>query len=89
MTVIEIRPHRWDWKAFESSGVERETADAHPIGDTAGREGCRTIALVQILAQSADSREWPYVSDIRRARLTLGHFRQVTLNHFAGPKSQT
>ena len=22
MTVIEIRPHRWGWKAFETSGVE-------------------------------------------------------------------
>ena len=22
MTVIEIRPHRWGWKAFESRGVE-------------------------------------------------------------------
>jgi hypothetical protein len=22
MTVIEIRPHRWGWKAFEASGVE-------------------------------------------------------------------
>ena len=22
MTVIEIRPHRWGWKAFEAAGVE-------------------------------------------------------------------
>jgi hypothetical protein len=22
MTVIEIRPHRWGWKAFEAEGVE-------------------------------------------------------------------
>jgi len=22
MTVIEIRPNRWGWKAFESPGVE-------------------------------------------------------------------
>jgi hypothetical protein len=22
MTVIEIRPHRWGWKAFEGPGVE-------------------------------------------------------------------
>ena len=22
MTVIEIKPHRWGWKAFESHGVE-------------------------------------------------------------------
>jgi hypothetical protein len=22
MTVIEIRPHRWGWKAFETPGVE-------------------------------------------------------------------
>jgi hypothetical protein len=22
MTVIEIRPHRWGWKAFEAPGVE-------------------------------------------------------------------
>ena len=22
MTLIEIRPHRWGWKAFEASGVE-------------------------------------------------------------------
>ena len=22
MTLIEIRPHRWGWKAFEAAGVE-------------------------------------------------------------------
>jgi hypothetical protein len=22
MTIIEIRPHRWGWKAFEAHGVE-------------------------------------------------------------------
>jgi hypothetical protein len=22
MTVIEIRPHRWGWKAFEAPGIE-------------------------------------------------------------------
>jgi len=22
MTVIEIRPHRWGWKAFKATGVE-------------------------------------------------------------------
>ena len=22
MTVLEIRPHRWGWKVFESPGVE-------------------------------------------------------------------
>ena len=22
MTVIEIKPHRWGWKAFEAQGVE-------------------------------------------------------------------
>lgn len=22
MTVIEIRPHRWGWKAYEATGVE-------------------------------------------------------------------
>ena len=22
MTVIEIRPHRWDWRVFEAPGVE-------------------------------------------------------------------
>jgi hypothetical protein len=22
MTVIEIRPHRWGWKVFETPGVE-------------------------------------------------------------------
>jgi len=22
MTVIEIKPHRWGWKAFEARGVE-------------------------------------------------------------------
>ena len=22
MTVVEIKPHRWGWKAFEAAGVE-------------------------------------------------------------------
>lgn len=29
MTVIEIRPHRWGWKVFESPGVEPVFPEKH------------------------------------------------------------
>jgi len=42
MTVIEIRTHRWGWKAFEASGVEpppyerrRNQLRAEPARDSA------------------------------------------------------
>ena len=40
MTVIELRPHRWGWKAFEAHGVEPVT---HPQWATAPRYVSRFI----------------------------------------------
>ena len=43
MTVIEIRPHRWGWKAFESPGVEpvfsNKEASGQLFDDKAGISG--------------------------------------------------
>jgi hypothetical protein len=44
MTVIEIRPHRWGWKAFEAPGVEpvfleQEQAIAYATGRASFRSG--------------------------------------------------
>jgi hypothetical protein len=33
MTVIEIRPHRWGWKAFEATGVEPVFPNKDPFDD--------------------------------------------------------
>jgi hypothetical protein len=40
MTVIEIRPHRWGWKAFESPGVEPVFPDKDQAIDYAQCRAC-------------------------------------------------
>jgi len=43
MTVIEIRPHRWGWKAFEAPGVEPVfLAQAQAIDYATSRAGFRS-----------------------------------------------
>ena len=36
MTVIEIKPHRWGWKAFEAPGVEPVFAEKEQAIKQAG-----------------------------------------------------
>jgi hypothetical protein len=51
MTVIEIRPHRWGWKAFESSGVEPVLNQEDAIGYATGR-ACFRSGEIRVLDSS-------------------------------------
>jgi hypothetical protein len=49
MMVIEIRPHRWGWKAFESSGVEPVFAKKDQAIDYAQSRACFRSGQIHIL----------------------------------------
>jgi hypothetical protein len=49
MTVIEIRPHRWGWKAFESPGVEPVFPKKDQALDYAQNRACFRSGEIQIL----------------------------------------
>jgi hypothetical protein len=48
MTVIEIRPHRWGWKAFETSGVEPVFPNKDQAIDYAQNRACFRSGEVRI-----------------------------------------
>jgi hypothetical protein len=48
MTVIEIRPHRWGWKAFESPGVEPVFPKKDQAMDYAQNRACFRSGEVRI-----------------------------------------
>jgi len=49
MTVIEIRPHRWGWKAIESHGVERVFPNKDQAIDYAQNRACFRSGEIQVL----------------------------------------
>ena len=49
MTVIEIRPHRWGWKAFESPGVEPVFPKKDQAIDYVQNGACFRSGEIQIL----------------------------------------
>ena len=49
MTVIEIRPHRWGWKAFEAPGVEPVFPKKGQAIDYAQNRACFRSGEIQIL----------------------------------------
>jgi methyl coenzyme M reductase alpha subunit len=48
MTVIEIRPHRWGWKAFEAPGVEPVFSKQDHAFDYAQSRACFRSGEVRI-----------------------------------------
>jgi hypothetical protein len=48
MTVIEIRPHRWGWKAFEAPGVEPVFPNKDQAIDYAQNRACFRSGEVRI-----------------------------------------
>ena len=48
MTVIEIRPHRWGWKAFEARGVEPVFAKKDQAINYAQNRACFRSGEVRI-----------------------------------------
>jgi hypothetical protein len=49
MTVIEIRPHRWDWKAFESPGVEPVFPKKNQAIEYAESRACFRSGQIRVL----------------------------------------
>ena len=49
MTVIEIKPHRWGWKAFEAAGVEPVFPKKDQAIDYAQNRACFRSGQIQIL----------------------------------------
>jgi hypothetical protein len=49
MTVIEIRPHRWGWKAFEAPGVEPVFQQKDQAIDYAQNRACFRSGQIQNL----------------------------------------
>ena len=49
MTVIEIRPHRWGWKAFEAPGVEPLFPKKDQAIDYAQNRACFRSGEIRIL----------------------------------------
>ena len=49
MTVIEIRPHRWGWKAFEAPGVEPVFLNQEQAISYAKGRACFRSGEIQIL----------------------------------------
>jgi hypothetical protein len=49
MTLIEIRPHRWGWKAFEARGVEPVFPKKDQAIDYAQNRACFRSGEIHIL----------------------------------------
>jgi len=54
MTVIEIRPNRWGWKAFESPGVEPVFPKKDQAIDYAQNRACFRSGEIRILDASGN-----------------------------------
>jgi hypothetical protein len=49
MTVIEIRPHHWGWKAFEATGVEPVFPEKGQAIDYAQNRACFRSGQIRVL----------------------------------------
>ena len=49
MTLIEIKPHRWGWKAFESPGVEPVFPRKDQAIDYAQNRACFRSGEIRVL----------------------------------------
>ncbi len=52
MTIIEIKPHRWGWKAFEAAGVEPVFPEKDQAIDYAQNRACFRSGEIRILDAS-------------------------------------
>jgi hypothetical protein len=49
MTIIEIRPHHWGWKAFEATGVEPVFPKKDQAIDYAQNRACFRSGEIRVL----------------------------------------
>jgi hypothetical protein len=49
MTIIEIKPHRWGWRVFESPGVEPVFLEKRQAIDYAETRACFRSGEIRVL----------------------------------------
>jgi uncharacterized protein DUF2188 len=54
MTVIEIRPHRWGWKAFEAPGVEPVFPEKEHAIDYAKTRACFRSGEIRVYDEAGN-----------------------------------
>jgi hypothetical protein len=54
MTVIESKPHRWGWKAFEAPGVEPVFPEKDRAIDYARNRACFRSGEIRVLDSSGE-----------------------------------
>ena len=60
MTVIEIRPHRWGWKAFEAPGVEPVFPKKDQAIDYALQRACFRSGELRIFDSTGSNSRFPH-----------------------------
>jgi hypothetical protein len=68
MTVIEIRSHRWGWKAFEAPGVETVFPDKRGAISYAQQRACFRSGEIRILDSSGNVERVIPFDDANRKR---------------------
>jgi hypothetical protein len=66
MTVIEIRPHCWGWKAFEGLGVEPVFPKKDQAIDCAQNRACFRSGEIRVLDSSGNVERTIAFSDANR-----------------------
>ena len=78
MTVIEIRPHRWGWKVFESPGVEPVFPEKRQAIDYAETRACFRAGEIRVLDSSGNI-ERAIAFDETNRKLSLRN--EIRANH--------
>ena len=52
MTVLEIKPHRWGWKAFDATGVDPVFPNKDQALDYAQNRACFRSGEIRVLNSS-------------------------------------
>jgi uncharacterized protein DUF2188 len=66
MTVIEIRPHRWGWKAFEDPGVESVFPTKDGAIDYGRQRACFRSGEIRIFDSSGNLESTIPFNDVDR-----------------------
>jgi hypothetical protein len=66
MSLIEIRPHRWGWKAFEAPGVEPVFSKKDQAIDYARNRACFRSGEIHVLDSTGKVERTIAFSDANR-----------------------
>src|SRR5712672_2049462 len=83
MTVIEIRPHRWGWKAFEAPGVEPVFPKKDQAIDYAQNRACFRSGKIHVLDSTGNvERTIAFSEADRKLGLRIGELGKLLLEHW-------